>query len=347
VVVDRGYDIRSINSAARHLLSINVSAIGEDLLHMVRGAHYTELRAALDTAFREGRPADIAQFAVEEVTTGEQRYLQLTCYPHRDEGMEGQVGSVIVTVSDVTDVVRARLELEERLASTTEDLERFRNEAREERERHEAQNRRLVETNRQLAETNQELTGLNEELQVTNEQYFISSEESQSAAEEVETLNEELQATNEELETLNEELQATIEELNTTNEDLNARSAELQQYARDSEEERARLSAIIESMSEAVLVVDGAGRAVLTNVAYQRLFDEEDFTPLDTLGELPLTSDGTPRGRAARGESSTTEFVVEGEDGMQRRYKAEGRPVGSDGSRGGVIVFREVADDEA
>jgi two-component system CheB/CheR fusion protein len=79
VVVDRGYDIRSINTAARHLLSINDPAIGEDLLHMVRGAHYTELRAALDTAFQEGRPADIAQFAVEEVTTGEQRYLQLTC----------------------------------------------------------------------------------------------------------------------------------------------------------------------------------------------------------------------------------------------------------------------------
>jgi two-component system CheB/CheR fusion protein len=254
---------------------------------------------------------------------------------------------VIVTVSDVTDMVRARLELEERLVSTADELERVRNEAREERERHEAQNRRLVETNRRLAETNQELTALNEELQATNEQYLISSEESQSAAEEVETLNEELQATNEELETLNEELQATIEELNTTNEDLNAQSAELQEYGRYNEEERARLYAIIESMSEAVLVVDGAGRTVLTNAAYQRHFDGDDFTALDTLGKLPLSSDGTPRGRAARGESSATEFVVEGEDGVQRRYKAEGRPVGSDGSRGGVIVFREVADDEA
>ena len=346
VVVDRGYDIRSINAAARHLLSISDPAIGEDLLHMVQGAHYTELRAALDTAFREDRSADVAEFAIEEVTTGEQRYLQLTCHPHRHEGWENQVESVIVVVSNVTDMVRARLELEERLASVTAELERVRNEVQEERERHEAQNRRLVETNRQLAKTNQELTSLNEDLQATSEQYLISSEEAQSATEEVETLNEELQATNEELETLNEELQATIEELNTTNEDLNAQSTELQEYTRASEEERARLQTILESMSEAVLVVNAAGRTVLTNAAYQRLFGSDDFKVLNTFGTL-LSSEETPRERAARGESTATEFVVEGEDGAQRRFEAEGRPIGgSEGGRGGVIVFREATDDD-
>ncbi len=346
VVVDREYDIQSINAAARRLLSISDPAIGEDLLHMMRGAHYTELRAALDTAFREGRSAGVAEFAVEEVTTGEQRYLQLTCYPYRHEGWEDQAESVIVVVSNVTGMVRARLELEERLASATAEFEQVRNEAQEERERHEAQNRRLVETNRQLGKTNQEMSSLNEELQATSEQHLISNEEAQSATEEVETLNEELQATNEELETLNEELQATIEELNTTNEDLNAQSAELQEYARASEEERARLQTILESMSEAVLVVNASGRTVLTNAAYQRLFGSDDFEVLNTFGNS-LSSEGTPRYKAAQGESSATEFVVEGEDGTQRRFEAEGRPIsGSEGGRGGVIVFREVMDDD-
>ena len=71
-----------------------------------------------------------------------------------------------------------------------------------------------------------------------------------------------MQATNEELETLNEELQATVEELNTTNDDLQSRSIELQELAlsledqrRSSETERARLQAVLASMSDAMVVV--------------------------------------------------------------------------------------------
>ena len=81
VTVDRRYDIRSINAAARRLLSIGDPAVGEDLLHLVRGAHYTELRSAIDTAFREGRSAEVSGFAIEDVTTGEPYYLKVTCYP--------------------------------------------------------------------------------------------------------------------------------------------------------------------------------------------------------------------------------------------------------------------------
>ncbi|MCA1728484.1 MAG: PAS domain-containing protein [Actinobacteria bacterium] len=347
VVVDRKYDILSINTAARRLLSVSDPAIGEDLLHTVQGANYAELRAALDTAFREGRQAGVAEFAVEEVTTGEQRYLQVNCHTQRDKGVGGQVESVMLVVSDITDTTRARIELENRLSSSIAELEQLRREVQEERERQATQNQRLVEANRQLADANQELTTLNEELQAGNEQYLVSSEESQAATEEVETLNEELQATNEELETLNEELQATIEELNTTNEDLHARSAELQDYARSSEEEHARLQTILESIPDAVLVVNAAGRTMLTNAAYRRLFGKEDFAALNSSGEL-LSSGETPWGKAARGESFTMRFTVEGEDGTRRRFEAEGRSDGDgEEGRGGVIVFREISDDGA
>nr|MBA4116364.1 PAS domain-containing protein [Rubrobacter sp.] len=277
VVIDRKYDIRSINTAARRLLSINDPAIGEDLLHIVHGAHYEELREAMDATFEEGRTAGVASFAVEEVTTGEQRYLQVTAYPQRDT--DGRINSAVVVVNDVTEAVRERMGIEERLETVNADLERVGREAQEQKERQEAVNRRLIEANRQLAEANLELTTVNEELQATNEQYVVADEETQAATEEVETFNEELQATNEELETLNEELQATIEELNTTNEDLNARSVELQRLAaesedhyRTSEDSRGRLQEILRQVPSMVAILRGSDHVFeFVNPSYVRL----------------------------------------------------------------------------
>jgi len=50
------------------------------------------------------------------------------------------------------------------------------------------------------------------------------------------------------------------------------------------EKERDYLSTILSSMTEGVLVVDGGGRAVLTNPAFRRLFD----LPREMAGRLPL-----------------------------------------------------------
>jgi two-component system, chemotaxis family, CheB/CheR fusion protein len=349
-VVDRKYNILSINAAARNLLSISDPAIGEDLLHMLQGAHYAELRAAIDDTFRKGRSSAPTRFAVEEVTTGEERYLQLTSHPQRDENEEGQVSSVMLIVNDITDLVQAETELEERLEAANAELERITREAQDEREHHEALNQRLVEANRRLTEANQELTSLNEDLQTTNEQYLVTSEETQAATEEVETLNEELQATNEELETLNEELQATIEELNTTNEDLHARSTELQEYVHNSENEQTNIRSLLDSLPDAVLSVDTTGEVILANEAFEKIFgatqegetDLQNFVPRDEHGEA-LPPEETPHGRAARGESFSMEFSAETADGTERRFEATGRPVHHSTSRGGIVVIREVA----
>lgn len=284
VVIDRRYDIQSVNAAARRLLSIGDPAVGEDLLHLVRGAHYADLRAAIDTAFREARSTEVTDFDIEDLTTGEYRYLQMVCYPRRDteEALQDSPGtSVMIAISDVTSLVRERNGLQEKLSDTTSELERVERVEREDAERKELQNRRLIEANRQLTEANQELTSLNEELQATSEEYMVSNEEAQAATEEVETLNEELQATNEELETLNEELQSTIEELNTTNEDLNARSQELQDLARSSDEryeesenDRRWLYEIFARTPAPTLVLQGAEPTVrLVNAGFERLSD--------------------------------------------------------------------------
>jgi two-component system CheB/CheR fusion protein len=356
VVLDRRYDIRAINNAARRLLAIHGVAVGEDFLHLLRNVPYAEVRGAIDAAFRNGEHTVAGEFGVEDVTTGVPSYLQMTCYPRRPEG--GITETVTIVVSDVTAVAGARQKVEEELESVGAEFERFRREAEAEAARLRLQNERLIETNRQLEDANRELNDLAEELQVANEEALLNTEDAQAATEEVETLNEELQATNEELETLNEELQATVEELNTTNDDLQARRNELQEIVRSREEERRaadeerrRLEAILLSISDPVLAVDSDGRVLFCNDAFTGVFGDGSVgahAGLDSSGDLPLLDEdgnplspgASPRARAARGEAFEMRFSVQ-DGGVTRRYEVKGSPI--DGiSGGGVIVLREV-----
>jgi two-component system CheB/CheR fusion protein len=347
VVVDRRYDIQAINSAARDFLSIHGQATGEDLIHIAHGVPTDRLRAAIDTALRDGTTTGIDEFALDEPIPGNLRYLQITCHPQRLDGDDGPYDSVMVVIHDVTALAQARRGAEQQLQSTTATLEHVKEEAQHEAARRELLIERLVESNRELLQANQELTSANEDLRTANEEFLLNNEETQAAIEEVETLNEELQATNEELETLNEELQATNEELNTTNDDLHARGLELQELARTADEERARLSAILVSMGDAVLLVDRAGRPVLTNSAFKRIFGDAGvrFTPLDERG-LPLPENDRPQRRAARGESFNMEFLVIDKQGEQRWYEANGHPVssGEQGQFGGIVVIRDITE---
>jgi two-component system CheB/CheR fusion protein len=347
VVVDRHYDIQAINSAARTFLSIHGTAIDEDLIHLVQDSLPARLRTAIDTAFRMETAAAIDEIAVEKVTTGEVRYLQMMCHPQRSEGERGAVDSVIVVISDVTSFVQPRLELEQRFREATAELERLKREQEQEARGQEQLIQRLTEANRQLVEANQELTSTNEELRSTNEELLLSTEEAQAATEEVETLNEEFQATNEELETLNEELQSTIEELHTTNDDLNARSLELHEMARTSDEERARLEAILLGMGDAVLVVRQDSSLVLTNAAYSRMFGGPGaiFVARDADGHI-LAPEATPRERAARGEPFIMEFTLTAQDGTRSWFEAIGQPIRNVGDieQGSVVVIRDITE---
>jgi two-component system, chemotaxis family, CheB/CheR fusion protein len=356
VLVDRRYDIQSINAAGRRLLSVRGAAVGEDLLHATQEIPYSEVRNAIDSAFRDGVHTT-GEFSVEEATTGEPRYVQLVCLPQRDE--KGLAETVMIVVNDVTEIGSERRRLEDSLEETRAELERFSQGSEAEKAQHEAQNERLVEANHRLEEANRELTSLNEELQSSYEESLLTAEEAQAATEEVETLNEELQATNEELETLNEELQATIEELNTTNDDLQARSVELQESARSREEERRtaeaarqRLEAILRGMNDPVLAVGPDGKVLFSNEPFTQMFGDGepgeedggqalgDFPVLDEAGER-LPTEATPQVRASRGESFEMRFAVAGGDGEFRRFEARGLPIEGENLGGGVIVMRE------
>jgi two-component system CheB/CheR fusion protein len=344
VVVDRRYDVQSINIAARRLLGIYGAAIGEDLVHLARDLPSQPLRALIDAAFTAEAAETVEDTLAADTVDGATRSLHLICQQRRLEGSSQPSGLVSILVADITAAVGERRHIEALLARTQAELASQQTAAE-----------RLAASNRQLLAANEEMAKANADLRAANEEFLVANEEVQAAIEESETLNEELQATNEELETLNEELQATVEELNTTNDDLQARSLELQEMTvsleaqrQSSEAERSRLLAILSSMEDALVVVDADGRTLQTNEAYDALTAATDglIRPEDGAGR-PLPDESHPQRRAARGEAFRMEIVLPTDAGG-RRYEVIGRPFTLDSRvRGGVLVFRALATDTA
>src|SRR5215218_5318275 len=325
-VVARDYTIEAINAAARQMLSIPGVGARQAFLHAMQEVPYAEVRSTIDEAFREGRITQADEFAVEEASTGEPSYLQLTCYPLHTEADGQRVRSVLVAVENVTAAVRMR---------------------------------RLTEKNLRLEEANRDLGQINEELQAAHEESLVNTEEAQASAEEVETLNEELQATNEELETTNDDLQSRATELQELAQSREE-ERQLTEAARRRAEElveqlqsgRSRLEAILANISDAVLAVDTNRQVLFSNLVFQNSFGEHTGEAQDQLGSTEvldesgekLPSESTPSTRAAKGESFAMRFAVGGHDGALRRFEARGRPIEGDGVTGGVLVIREVMD---
>jgi PAS domain-containing protein len=80
LVVDRHYDIQTLNPAARRLLGIHGPGLGEDLLHLTERLPAPGLRAAIDAV--RGGAAERELLLAVETARGEQRYLQFLCRPH-------------------------------------------------------------------------------------------------------------------------------------------------------------------------------------------------------------------------------------------------------------------------
>jgi two-component system CheB/CheR fusion protein len=335
VVVDRCYDILYINDAARSLLGIYTSAVGDDLIHLVQTVPPSELRTMVDRALAgEGRSEGLLTATDESADS--KRYLEIVCTV--DGGGDESSRRVTVSLTDVTRRVDERLRLEEELSRVGEVHERA------EQQRHQ-----LVATNRGLLSTNQQLTRQMANLRSENEEFLVGNEELQAATEEVETLNEELQATNEELETLNEELQATVEELNTTNDDLQTRNVEIQDLATRLESARASLQSALNSLGDAIVVVDRGGSTILRNDRYARLFSAglEALEFLDAEGK-PLPEGEHPDQRGARGDAFHTTMALKNSGGELRTYQVTGNPIRGGGSEdGGVLVIRELDGDES
>ncbi len=271
VVVDRHYDIVTLNQAARKLLGIASQGIGDDLIHLAR-LPASELKAELDAAFRGEMPTSGLEASIREPGDDIEQFVSVTCYPDRAASKEGRTEGVIVMIADTTRAATRRRALEEENEKSRATIERLNQHAAE-----------LAERQRSLMQANAELSSANVELRNANEHLMTSAEEAEASAEEVETLNEEMQATSEELETLNEELHATVEELNTTNEELGARTAELERSARDRQQQLdsavgtlATLRAVVEHMPVVACIVDKQGHVSLASRQYADLAELND-----------------------------------------------------------------------
>ena len=257
VVIDRSYRILTVNGAARRLLSIRDIANEQDFLHTVRGLPYTQVRNAIDTAFREHSTFTLNELELDGNLGSEGRFINLCVMLMQLEAESNNLA--IICVSDATEQVLTRRRLETAQAEQTQLVGE------------------LSSANKRYGDINKELQDANEELQAANEELMLTQEELQATNEEFEATNEELQATNEELETNNEELQATNEELQTTNDELTARTNELQDMARTITSERKRLMEMVEMAPFYILLLKGPNLLVEAfNPRYAPLFEGRD-----------------------------------------------------------------------
>ncbi|HEY7417093.1 MAG TPA: PAS domain-containing protein, partial [Ktedonobacteraceae bacterium] len=269
IIIDRFYHILTANSAARRLLGLHDVINEQDFLHAVRGIPYHEIRAAIDTVFREHNGLNLPDIELAVSSGGNGRFVSFSISLMQLEA--GSPDLAVITLMDITQQVQTKRQLETAQAEQAQLISELR------------------AANKRLGDVNKEVMDANEELQVANEELMLTHEELQASIEEFETTNEELQATNEELETNNEELQATNEELETTNEELRARTSELQELTAILESERTRLAEMIELSPFYILVLSGPSLIVEAyNPHYARLVDAKSLQgrPLDAVIDL-------------------------------------------------------------
>jgi two-component system CheB/CheR fusion protein len=339
ILVDRHYDIVSINASAREMLNIHGVAIGEDLVHLAPPSTSAQVRAMLDGALRNLEPtAGGDELTVGPDGTDEPRFLALSCYPEIGERRE-VTGAVILAV-DVTDVSRARREAEVVIAEQRREIEALRRSEAHARERQ-----------RNLLDANKELASVNSGLRAQNDALVIDAEEAEAATEEIETLNEEMQATNEELETLNEEFQATIEELNTTNDEHAARGRDLQEQVTVREIERkmadervAALTAMLDELPTALAAVDRSGAVLASNRLFREIQEgaKDRSVQIDDDGGATISFSVVLR-RAGEGQTFTFRYRSIDADQTSATLHGRAAPISAPGPVSGLVALIPLA----
>jgi chemotaxis methyl-accepting protein methylase/signal transduction histidine kinase/chemotaxis response regulator CheB len=124
----------------------------------------------------------------------------------------------------------------------------------------------------ELAHLSDELRSTRQQMRALIDEHAGSIEELRAFEEETLASNEEFQSTNEELETTKEELQSLNEELSTTNEELRFRHRELKTVHDQATQARDYADAIVETVSQPLLVLDAEFRVVRANTCFYESF---------------------------------------------------------------------------
>jgi len=134
----------------------------------------------------------------------------------------------------------------------------------------------------ELARLNAELVSTRNHITVILNEHEVAVQELKSSEEEMLSSNEEIQSTNEELETAKEELQSLNEELSTTNDELAYRNRELRAMHDKMTASRDYAEAIVETMSDPMLILEDDCRVVRANHAFFNFFKVEEDEVLGT-----------------------------------------------------------------
>jgi two-component system, chemotaxis family, CheB/CheR fusion protein len=124
----------------------------------------------------------------------------------------------------------------------------------------------------EIAKLNAALEDSHRHLLSMLEEHENAREDLRASEEELLSNNEEFQSTNEELETAKEELQSVNEELTTTNDELRYRNHELKSAGDEVIRARDFAQAIVETMSEPLLVLEADLMITLANRAFYETF---------------------------------------------------------------------------
>jgi two-component system CheB/CheR fusion protein len=124
----------------------------------------------------------------------------------------------------------------------------------------------------EIGRLNAEIVAMRTQLRTMLEEHESSREQLKSSEEELLSSNEEFQSTNEELESAKEELQSLNEELSITNDELRYRNYELKTVHDDVVGARDYADAIINTMSEPLLVLEPDLRVARANRAFYQAF---------------------------------------------------------------------------
>lgn len=185
IVVTGEDTVAMINQQAEKVFGLSAGDIGRLLRDLEVSYRPVELRAYLEQAKVERRPARIQDVKWQR-PGADTVWFEIHVNPLID-AQNGLLGVSIVFF----DVTATRALLDTVVAT----------------------NRQLETAYEELQSTNEELETTNEELQSTVEELETTNEELQSTNEELETMNEELQSTNDELHTINDALRERTLEL--------------------------------------------------------------------------------------------------------------------------------------
>ena len=241
VVVNEALDIVHIHGIINPFLEAPQGKPTHNLIKMAREGLAFELRNAIHKARKE------------QVTVTKENI------PIKTNNKQSLVTIEIIPIADTVEphyLIRFEKKAVEPTPSPSESAG-VRSENNESLKRSEQLEKEISQTREDMRSITEDMEATNEELQSANEELQSSNEEMQSLNEELETSKEELQSTNEELIIVNQELQDKQEQLNTA---------------------RFYSEAIVTTMRQPLVVLDGRLRIKTANASFYKKFnvDEEE-----------------------------------------------------------------------